>query len=94
MKLENLKERKNVKALLFVMAGLCIMISCFFFSRETYSLPDVNQAIHMVSNGYSNKDAGSYEVIKSAEWYDLGKAKITFDVHTISQEVHEKEVIA
>ena len=93
MKLENLKERKNVKALLFVMAGLCIMISCFFFLRETYSLPDVNQAIHMVSNGYSNKDAGSYEVIKSAEWYDLGKAKITFDVHTISQEVHEKEVI-
>mgnify|MGYP001625607097 CR=1 FL=1 len=25
MKLENLKERKNVKALLFVMAGLCII---------------------------------------------------------------------
>lgn len=79
----NKRIRNNLilggSSLLFV-----VMIATLFLN--SYSIQETVKSISITSTklDYSNKEAGSLKVTKSAEWISSDKVKITMDLDTVS----------
>ncbi len=69
-----------------VSLGIISIILCLFIN--SYSLLEATPSISFSSKAlnYASKEEGSFEVTKSAEWIDINKAKITFEVESIAKE--------
>ena len=72
---------KNKKIFILL---LLIPIIIFFIGRS-FSLEQEIKSIEIQSEDYPNP--GSWHITKSAEWTEFGKAKVTFDVDTVTKSV-------
>lgn len=79
---------KNVfnkrKAFLFV--GIIFLVGFIFVISRSFAVGVPVESITFTSNSlsYTDNQAGSWKVVKSAKWISKGKARITYDVSSIS----------
>ena len=73
--------------------GIISVMLCLFIN--SYSLLEPTPSISFSSKAldYGSEEAGSFEVTKKAEWVDMNKAKITFEVDSIAKENKQKRDI-
>ena len=83
MKLHNMRTKYLFFSL--VGAGLLLILSGVLLSSYALSEPMKSISFTSQSLNYQNKEPGSFEVTKKAEWTSFDTAKITFNLDTISK---------
>ena len=78
MKLHNMRTKYLFFSL--VGAGLLLILSGVLLSSYALSEPMKSISFTSQSLNYQNKEPGSFEVTKKAEWTSFDTAKITFQI--------------
>ena len=76
--------RRNKKKTI-ILGGSILIVVFILFLATSFSLPIPTKSIIITSenSSYEDKEAGSWQVTKSAEWTAKGEATVTFNVDTI-----------
>ena len=76
--------RRNKKKTI-TLGGSILIVVFILFLATSFSLPIPTKSIIITSenSSYEDKEAGSWQVTKSAEWTAKGEATVTFDVNTV-----------
>ena len=76
--------RRNKKKTI-ILGGSILIVVFILFLATSFSLPIPTKSIIITSenSSYEDKEAGSWQVTKSAEWTAKGEATVTFDVNTV-----------
>jgi len=69
---------------LFIILSTSVLVT-FFLNANAQLVPIRSVEITSEHTNYENSNPGAWKVTKSAEWTDVGKAKITFEVNSISK---------
>ncbi len=65
----------------FLLVGAGILLNSYAYAEPIKSISFTSKNLN-----YGEKEAGSFQVKKSAEWVALNKAKITFEIDSIAKE--------
>ena len=85
------KVKKFSFKILLIVVIFCLCVCGISFSLSS-EIKEINE-IHILSDGYKEGKAGSFDVIKNARWVDRDEAQISFDVNTIEFVENYKDVI-
>lgn len=85
---------KNVfdKKKAFLLLGIVSLLVVIFAISSSFAVAVPVESITFTSNdlNYENKEAGAWQVVKSARWVSKGKAQITFAVDSIKASDQKK----
>ena len=90
-----MKRLTENRFLLLTMIGVSFLLVGTGILLNSYAYAEPVKSISFSSKGldYGNKEAGSFQVKKSAEWINLNKARITFEVDSIAKENNQNRDI-
>ena len=81
-----LSKKINKKLHISILVIILFALIITKFITNSFSLQTPLDKIEIYSNNlnYNNNEPGSYKITKSARWYDKDKARITFNVDSVS----------
>ena len=85
------RSKRNYFVALFLFVFVLVLSTLPLFKANAEDAPIASVDIYSENSNYNNGDAGAWKITKSAEWTDLGKAQIKFEVK--SRSLHDEDVI-
>ncbi len=85
--MKKLIHKNQPKFLIFSLVGVSLLLILSGVLLSSYALTEPVKSISFTSKSlnYGEKEPGSFEVTKKAEWTSYNTAKITFNVDTVSK---------
>ena len=85
------KRNYFVALFLFLVFGVSGIIA-LLLKANAQLVPVESVDIYSQHSNYQNREPGSWNVTKTAEWTDLGKARITFELHSVPKVNYSKKL--
>ena len=86
-----IRSHRNLFVALFLLVGFVTSFAiCLFLKAQATSVPIPSVEIYSEHSSFANNEPGAWKITKSAEWTDLGKARVTFKVESIAHNRHGK----